>query len=163
MCLTHTPASVLPETSALSRVLWKKIKQMHVILFLCSHSWGRANTCKETKDCLKFNYTKLLTAWPCPKRRLQLQLQLEQFVCQCIRISRRTQSSRSCSQIRRFGHGLSSVWGRYKLLHNYFVSIWCSTKWHLFKTDWIQNYVCKGITDSVIISVRCMFTESDNN
>ena len=44
---------------------------------------------------------------PCPKRRLRLQLRLDQRVYQCWRIGRRARSSRSCSRSRRFGHGLS--------------------------------------------------------
>ena len=38
----------------------------------------------------------------CPKRRLWLQLQLNQHVCQCWRIGRRARSSRSCSRSRHF-------------------------------------------------------------
>ena len=49
----------------------------------------------------------LLQIRPCLKRRLRLQLRLDQRIYQCWRIGRRGWSSRSCSLSRRFGHGLS--------------------------------------------------------
>ena len=72
---------------------------------------------------------------PCPKRRLRLQLRLDQRVYQCWRIGRRARSSRSCSRSRRFGHGLSHchylglvpclTWAKWTVIHKgAMVSLW---------------------------------------
>ena len=74
----------------------------------------RVRWLKVCKVCKTFTFDqwhcvswhKITEVRPCPKRRLRLQLRLDQRVYQCWRIGRRPRSSRSCSRSRRFGHGL---------------------------------------------------------
>ena len=66
-------------------------------------------------------YSGLRWVMPCPKRRLRLQLRLDQRVYQCWRIGRRARSSRSCSRSRCFEHGLM-LFNSFQL-YTYFILI----------------------------------------
>ena len=80
---------------------------------------------------------------PCSKRRLRLQLRLDQRVYQCWRIGRRARSSRSCSRSRRFGHGLiiitwSSQAGRVMVYSRLYFCGTDNSHWVCRKVPWKQ-------------------------